>query len=70
MVDFCLTFDHDGEKSALAGEGGGGGGARPPPFTLFTITYKVAEYARLRAVNSPPISSLPLYVLCGTYQVD
>ncbi len=27
-------------------------GARPPPFTLFTITYKVAVY-------TPPISSLP-----------
>ncbi len=23
---------------------GEGGGARPPPFTLFTITYKVAVY--------------------------
>jgi hypothetical protein len=35
------------EKSALAGEGGDSGvhGARPPPFSLFTITYKVAVYA-------------------------
>jgi hypothetical protein len=31
------------EKSALAGERPGG--AHPPTFTLFTITYKVAEYA-------------------------
>jgi hypothetical protein len=31
------------EKSAQDGESGGG--ARPPPFTLFTITYKVAVYA-------------------------
>ncbi len=30
------------EKSALAGEGAGG---RQPPFTLFTITFKVAVYA-------------------------
>jgi hypothetical protein len=30
------------EKLAQSGEGGG---ARPPPFTLFTITYKVAVYA-------------------------
>jgi hypothetical protein len=28
-------------KSALAGAGGG---ALPPPFTLFTTTYKVAVY--------------------------
>jgi hypothetical protein len=38
------------EKLAQAGEGGG---ARPPPFTLFTITYKVSD-------TPPLISSLPL----------
>ncbi len=32
------------EKLAKAGEGEGVG-ARPPPFTTFTITSKVAEYA-------------------------
>ncbi len=44
------------EKSALAGEGGG---ARPTPFTLFTITYKVAVYAPAESAFS-----LPLFHLC------
>ncbi len=53
------------EKSALAGEGGAG--ARPPSFTLFTITYKVAEDAPTERADTVhyPNSSLPLYVLCG-----
>jgi len=41
MTTFWRTFHHDG-KAAQAGEGGG---ARPPPFTLPTITSKVAVYA-------------------------
>ncbi len=50
------------KKSALAGEGGG---ARPPPFTLFTITYKVAVSDLVeRADTSPPfLISSTLYVL-------
>jgi hypothetical protein len=43
------------EKSAQAGEDGGG--HAQSLFTLSTITYKVVVY-------TPPISSLPLYVLC------
>ncbi len=44
----------------------GGGGARPPPFTVSTITYKVGMYAPAeRADTLPPVSTLPLYVLCG-----
>jgi hypothetical protein len=34
------------EKLAQAGEGGG---ARPPPFTILTITYKVAVYGTVRS---------------------
>ncbi len=41
------------------------GGARPPPFTTFTITSKVAMYAQ--AEWADPVSSLPLYALCGVY---
>jgi hypothetical protein len=40
-VAFWRTFHHEG-KIAQAGEGGG---ARHPPFTIFTITSKVAVYA-------------------------
>jgi hypothetical protein len=39
---FWRTFQYDG-KFAQAGEGIGG--VRPPPFTIFTIMYKVAVYA-------------------------
>jgi hypothetical protein len=40
---------------------------RPPPFTLLTITYKVAVYAPAeREVHSPNFIST-LYVLCGRY---
>ncbi len=51
------------EKLALAGESGG---ARPPPFTLFTITYKVALYALPERADS----SLPyiLYTLLKTLE--
>jgi hypothetical protein len=43
------------EKSALAGEGGG---ARPPPFTLVTLTYKVAVYAPAERVDRRKIITL------------
>jgi hypothetical protein len=56
------------EKSAQAGEGGG---ARPPPFTLFTIRYKVAELQctlQLRGQKYSPYFISILYVLlCVTY---
>jgi hypothetical protein len=42
------------EKLTQPGEGGD---ASPPPFTISTIAYKEGRYA-------PPISTLPLYVLC------
>jgi hypothetical protein len=46
----------------------GEGGAPPPPFTLVTITYKVAVCTPAeRADTLPLFSSLPLYVLCGKY---
>jgi hypothetical protein len=56
------------EKLAQAGEGGGGD-ARPPPFTMSTVAsltklcYATAERA---CRYTPPISTLPLYVLYGT----
>ncbi len=47
------------EKLAQAGE-------RPPPFTIFTIMYKVAVHVPAeRADTYPPFSSLPDKVLCG-----
>ncbi len=54
------------EKSAQPGEDGV---CTPvvPPFTLSTITYKV--YCSVRSsgdgISTPPISTLPLYVLCA-----
>ncbi len=45
------------EKSALAGERPGA--AHPPTFTLFTITYKVAEYAP--AVRADTLLAFHLY---------
>jgi hypothetical protein len=50
-------------KSAQPGEGSG---AHPPPFTLFTITYKL-WYIRYswEGRYTPFIFPLPLYVLCG-----
>ncbi len=39
------------------------GSAGPPPFTLFTITYIVRS--TLEGRYASPISSPPLYVLCG-----
>ncbi len=49
-------------KLAQAGEGGG---ARPPPFTLFSITYKVAVYAPAERAGTLPLFHLYPYVLCG-----
>jgi hypothetical protein len=48
----------------------GVGGVRPPPFTIFTITYKVAVYdpaerADHRGRYKPPISSVTLSVHCS-----
>ncbi len=40
--------------------------AHAPPFIISTITYRVAVNAPAeRADIDPPISTLPLYVLCG-----
>ncbi len=47
------------EKSALAGEGAG---ARPPPFTLFTIMYKVAVYAPAERADTLPLFHLYPYM--------
>jgi hypothetical protein len=57
------------EKSALAGEVGG---ARPPPFTLSTITYKVAVHPPAERAGThrtlPVNSSLPyMYSALETY---
>ncbi len=47
-----------------------GGGCTPTPFTIFTITYKVVVYAPVKRADTPPVSTLLLYVLCGyTLQV-
>jgi hypothetical protein len=55
---FWRTFYHDG-KIAQAGEGGGGG-ARPPPFTISTITNKVAVYAPAESADTLPFISTPM----------
>jgi hypothetical protein len=62
MATFWRTFHHDGKISQLRV-----GGGRPPPFTLSTITSKVVVYALAERADilTPPISPLPLYVLCG-----
>jgi hypothetical protein len=46
---------------------GDGGGCTSTPFLLYlpSRTYKVAVYAPAEWADTPPISSLPLYVLCG-----
>jgi hypothetical protein len=49
------------EKSARAGEGGG---ARPPPFTIFTITYKFWCTLQLRGQIHPLFLLYP-FILCG-----
>ncbi len=50
------------EKLAQASEGGG---ARPPPFSIFTITCKVAVSALDERADILPLFHLYLYVLCG-----
>jgi hypothetical protein len=48
------------EKLSQAGEGGGGG-ARPPPFTIFTITNKIAVYAPAERADTLHLFHLYLY---------
>ncbi len=54
------------EKSALAGEGGVCF-ARPTPFSLFTITNKVAVNAPAERADTLPNFISTLCVLCGVY---
>jgi hypothetical protein len=51
------------EKVAQAGEGGG---ARPPPFTIFTVTYKVAVYDPTKRADTLPLYHLYHNVLCAS----
>jgi hypothetical protein len=57
---FWCTFHHDG-KISPAGEVEGGG-AFPSPFTIFTITYKVAMYAPAERADTLPL--FHLYPIC------
>jgi hypothetical protein len=41
------------------------GGARPPPFTIFTMTYKVAVYAPAARADTLTLFHLYPYVLCA-----
>ncbi len=50
------------EKSALTGKGGG---VRSPPFTLFTVTYKVAVSAPAERIGAFPLFHLYPILLCG-----
>ncbi len=50
------------EKLAQAGQGGG---ARQPPFTIFTITYKVAVYAPAERADTLLLFHLYPYLLCA-----
>jgi hypothetical protein len=45
------------------------GGARPPPFTIYTSRTKFVVYAPAEGMYINPISTLPLYVLCGPLHV-
>ncbi len=62
VATFCHICHHDGK----IGPAWWGCGAHPPPFTLFTITYKL-WYIRSswEGRYTPFIFPLPLYVLCG-----
>jgi hypothetical protein len=53
------------EKSAQSGEGGGEH-MHPPPFIISTITYLWCALQLRGQICTPPISTLPLYVPCGT----
>jgi hypothetical protein len=46
-------------------QAGVGGGTRPPPFTIFTITYKVAVYASAENADTLHLFHLYPYVHCG-----
>jgi hypothetical protein len=46
-------------KSALASEGGG---CTPTPFTISTITYKVAVYAPIERADTHPLLLLYPYI--------
>jgi hypothetical protein len=61
---FWRTLHHDGKISP--GWWGWGVHAHPPPFAIFTITYKVAVYVRSswEGRNTHPISSLSIYCIC------
>ncbi len=61
MATFWRTFHQEGKISpAWWGEV-----ARPLPFTISTITSKVVVYSAWEGRYNLPISTLPLYVLCG-----
>jgi hypothetical protein len=56
----AYTFHHDGKiRTGLVRVGG----ARPPPFTLCTITYKVAVYAPAERADTHPLFHVYPYVL-------
>ncbi len=58
---FWRTFHHDGKISP---GWWGCGGARPPPFILFTISYKVAVYAPAERADTPALFHLYPCILC------
>jgi hypothetical protein len=61
MATFWHTFNHTGKISLVRVEG-----ARPSIFTISDITRKVVVYTPAERENTlPPISPLPLDVLCG-----
>jgi hypothetical protein len=57
MATFWRTFHHDGKIIPATGEGWGEG-ASPSPFTISTITYKVAVHAPAERAET-----LPLFLL-------
>jgi hypothetical protein len=59
MADFPCVHSIMMEKSALAGEVGG---ARPPPFTLFSITYKLAVYAPAERADTLPLFFISTHI--------
>ncbi len=50
-------------------DSGEGGGTRPPPFTLFTITYKVAVYAPAERADTLPQFHLYPYNGASKYTI-
>ncbi len=67
MADFWRTFRHDG-KISTGWWGRRRGVHGHPPFTLFTITYKVAVYTPAERKDTSPYFISTLYVLCGGLQ--